>query len=60
MVVLEAKSEIQALARLAPPLYVVRKGKVIVRRTPSETELIGPGGTERLDVEELMRTGKSA
>jgi cytosine deaminase len=60
LVVLEAKSEIQALARLAPPLYVVRRGKVIVRRTPSVTELIGPRGTERLDLEELMQTGKAS
>jgi cytosine deaminase len=57
MVVLEAKSEIQALARLAPPLFVVRSGKVIVRRSPTVTELVGPRGTERLDAAELLQTG---
>ena len=60
LVVLEAKSEIQALARLAPLLYVVRRQEIIVRRTQSVTELIGPRGTERLEMEELMRTGKAA
>ena len=54
MAVLEAKSESEALARLAPPLFVIRAGDVIVRRTPSVTELIGPGEKEKLDVSELL------
>lgn len=58
MVVLEAKSEIQALAALAPPIYVVRKGRVTVRRSPNVTELIGPRGTERLYTTELLQTGR--
>ncbi len=58
LVVLEAKSETTALARLAPPLFVVRKGRIVVRRGQSETELTGPGGTERVDVGELLQTGK--
>ena len=57
MVVLEAKSESEALARLAPPLFVIRAGDVIVRRTPSVTELIGPGEKEKLDVSELLGGG---
>ncbi|MGA2665642.1 MAG: cytosine deaminase [Nitrososphaerales archaeon] len=57
LVVLEARSEVQALARLSPPLYVVRGGRTIVRRTPSVTELVGPGGAETLDVADLLRTG---
>ncbi|MGA2199977.1 MAG: cytosine deaminase [Nitrososphaerales archaeon] len=58
LVVLEAKSEIQALAALAPPIYVVRKGRVMVRRSPNVTELVGPRGTERLDTTELLQTGR--
>jgi cytosine deaminase len=55
LVVLEAKSEIQALARLSPPLYVVRDGRVIVSRSPSTTELVGPKGRkETIDVGDLF------
>ena len=58
MVVLDAQSEIQALAKLSPPLYVVRKGKVIVKRSRTVTELMGPRGTEELDATELLQTGQ--
>ena len=58
MVVLEAKSEVQSLARLAPPLFVVRKGRIVVRRSQSMTELLGPRGAEKVDVGELLQTGR--
>jgi cytosine deaminase len=58
MVVLEAKSEVQSLARLAPPLFVVRNGRIVVRRSQSVTELLGPRGAEEVDVGELLQTGK--
>ena len=54
LVVTESRSEIQTLASLSPPLYVVRDGRVIVRRTKTVTELVGPKGTERVDVSELL------
>jgi cytosine deaminase len=54
LVVLEAKSEIHALARLAPPLFVLRKGRVIVERSRSVTKLTGPKGAEKLDVGDLL------
>jgi len=57
LIVLDAKSEIQAIARLAPPLYVLRKGRVIVRRSSSVTELSGPAGKETLDTSELLQPG---
>lgn len=57
--VTESKSEIRAIASLAPPLYVVRDGEVVVSRTKSTTELVGPSGTEEVDVEELLGTRAS-
>lgn len=56
LVVTDSKSEIQALARLSPPLYVVRDGRIIVAREPTMTELIGPKGKERVDVGELLES----
>ncbi len=54
MVILEAKSEQHALARLSPPLYVIRNGRMIARRSPSDVEFTGPHGREKLDVGELL------
>jgi len=55
LVVLESKSEVQALASLVPPLYVVRDGKIVVRRERSSTQLVGPNGKEKVDLSELLR-----
>lgn len=55
MVVLDAKSEIQALARLSPPLFVIRKGKVIVKRSPATTVLYGPKGPEKIDPAQFLQ-----
>ena len=53
-VVMDARSEIQALAQLSPPLFVVRNGHVIVRRSPGVTELVGSKGREAVDISEMF------
>jgi len=64
LVVLEAKSEIQALARLAPPLFVVRDGRIVVSRSPTTTQLVRSKGAEKVDVCDLLprstQTGRRA
>ena len=54
----DGRSELQVIAKLAPPLYVVRKGIVVVRRGQTETELMGPRGGERVETSELLPLGK--
>lgn len=60
LIVTESKSEIQALANLSPPLYVVRNGRVIVSRARTVTELVGVNGKERIDVGELFEKSARA
>jgi cytosine deaminase len=58
LVVMDAKSEIQALSRLSPPLFVVRNGRVVVSRTPTVTELTRGKGREKVDVSRLLNMPK--
>jgi cytosine/creatinine deaminase len=58
LVVLEGRSEVEALARLSPPLFVLRRGVVTVRRSESVTELVGPKSSEEIEISELISPGK--
>lgn len=57
LLVADGRSELQVISKLSPPLYVVRSGRIVVRREAAETELVGPNGRERVDVSELLPLG---
>ncbi|MDJ0270626.1 MAG: cytosine deaminase [Aigarchaeota archaeon] len=49
LVLLDARDELEALTLQRPPLLVIKEGRVIVRRTNAEAELIIDGKKERLE-----------
>ncbi len=55
LVVMDSTNELEALAKLAPPLYVVKNGKVIVERDKVETKVTHNSREESVDLGKLMR-----
>ena len=49
LVILDAKSELEALGNPLPPRYVMKKGKVIVEREPYTTKITHEGKQESFD-----------
>ncbi len=47
LVIIDSSSEIEALAKLSPRLYVVKNGEIIVERNRYETTIHHAGGTDR-------------
>ncbi|HID05430.1 MAG TPA: cytosine deaminase [Candidatus Caldiarchaeum subterraneum] len=49
LVLLDARDELEALALQRPPLLVIKNGRIVVRRSGSEAELVIGGRKEKLD-----------
>ncbi len=49
LVLLDARDELEALALQRPPLLVIKEGRIIVRRSNAEAEIVVDGKKERLE-----------
>lgn len=50
LVVLDARSELEALATLPPRLWVIRRGRIVARAAPAEAVVVHEGKEEPIDL----------